>query len=108
MPIQYSKTKTIMCSPTQYRANTFLLVLVANTILVIWYTTLSGKVMRLNARADSRPRNAAKGEMFDSYADLYLSDESLPICIVDGFGFAENEDADAVGLLYVDTYRVFS
>jgi len=92
-----------MCSPTQYNANTFLLVRVANTIRVIWYTILSGNVMRLNARADSRPLNAANGEMLDSYADLYLSEGSEPICIVDGLGLAENEDADAVGLLYVDT-----
>jgi hypothetical protein len=76
----------------------------------------SGKLMRLYARADSRPRNAANGDMLDSYADRYRSKPSPDdvvddICTVDGFGLVAYDDAEEeVGpaLLYVETYLVFS
>jgi hypothetical protein len=79
-------------------------------------TMRSGRLIRLYARADSRPLNAANGEMLDSYAERYRSraspeDVELDIWIVDGFGLVEYADAEeAVGpaRLYVDTYLVFS
>lgn len=70
--------------------------------------------MRLYARADSRPRKAAKGEMFDSYADRYRSnarpeDVVDDIWMVDGLGFVAYADAEEAGArLYEDTYLVFS
>ena len=65
-PAQKSEQKTSTCNATQYTANKFLLVLLASTILVTEYTILSGKLIRLYALADSRPRKAANGERFDS------------------------------------------
>lgn len=58
--------KIRICKAKQYPANTFRLVRFAKTILVIEKTILSGMLIRLYARVDSRPRKAAKGEMFAS------------------------------------------
>ena len=87
----------------------------ARTILVIENTIRSGRLIRLYARADSRPRNAANGEMLDSYAERYRSRDSPDEVDEDTWtpeilafvGYADTEDVWPA-LLYVDTYLVFS
>ena len=56
--------------------------------------TRSATPMRWKARADSRPRKASNGEIFDSYACRYRSIGFEPefefdgCKVEDGFGFA--------------------
>jgi len=86
--VEKSIQNTITCIPSKYAANKLRLVLVASTNFVTRSTMRSKMCMRFIARADSLPRNAAKGERFDSYAERYRSVALSPIWTVEGFGFA--------------------
>lgn len=67
-------------------------------------TILSGKLIRLYARTDSRPLNAANGDIFDSYAERYRSmakpdDVDEDPCIPAILGLFACADVEDVGAL---------